>query len=264
MENWKMAMADFQKFEGMLGNLDAAVMVSLLDFQKQNQITGPLAEFGVYKGRSAALLARFARKEEPLFLIDVKPYLDKEQMDQINPEYTFIESDSARFVEEVFQSGDRTRFRFVHSDGSHTFENVYKDLIVAKKILSEEGIFVIDDYFNPHYPQVPAALNWFLAKERSDLRVFLLGSNKCYLCRASNHSRMMRFCLDEFRALMTQYGYPVQLSKTDRHPAFDCFSFRGIQQDKVVDEFYGYNLYKLFYDQDRYQQNLSRFSGAKI
>ncbi len=251
---WETVQKDYENFEGMLGSLDAAVMTAVLEYQNNNNIEGPLTEFGVYKGRSAAILARFARKDEELHLVDVAAYLEKEKMAKIKPDFHFHQIDSALFIKKAFKGYKKSVFRFVHSDGSHTFDNVYKDLKVTEKILSPEGVFVIDDYFNPHYPQVPAALNWYLAKQRTSLRVFLLGSNKCYLCRAKNHSRMMRFALTQFRETMESYGFPVQMSKTDANPAFDCFSFRGINQDKLKDEFYGEHLYKGFYNPDKYDR----------
>jgi len=247
-ENANKALARFPTIDGMLGRLDACVMVALLAHQEAAGIKGALAEFGVYKGRSAMLLATFARPGEELYLVDVAAsYLDREKIAEVFPSYKFIQSDSGEFIKVALGNKPSRTFRFCHSDGSHTFDNVARDLKVAEQILSDDGILVFDDYYNPHYPQVAAALFTYLAQNQTTLRVFLVGSNKCYLCRASRHETMMKFTCNEFPRLMTSYDCPIQLSKTDVNPHFDAYSFKGRKVGSSDDELYGTHLYKHFY-----------------
>jgi hypothetical protein len=256
-ETWRRALEQYRAVEGMLSDTDAAAMVAVLEYQERKGIKGKLAEFGTYKGRSAMLLASYARKDEPLHLVDVATYLEKDKIAAVFPDYTFHQCDSALFpaallkgkglLDKVLGRGVNRQFRYVHADGSHTFKNVVGDLKVATRILSDEGVLVIDDYLNVNYPQVAAALYHFLAVEPSDLRVFMIGSNKCYVCRKGNHKEMLRFALQHFPTLMDEFGHPVQISKTDRNDLFDCFAFKR-RADAAEDvPFYGTKLYKHFY-----------------
>lgn len=242
----QMALASFPQFEGMLGELDATVITALLAYQERAEIPGPMAEFGVYYGRSAALLAAFKRPDEPLYLVDVNPYLEQEKLREIAPDFEFSLMDSADFITKKLGKASKA-FRFIHSDGSHTFDNVYKDLAIADALLRPEGIFVVDDYYNPHYPQVPAAIFTYLAKEWTDLVMFLVGSNKCYLCRKGYHDTLSRYVLQQLGDDMTALGRPIRLSKTDRHASFDAFSFTGRPKDTPDEKFYGVRLYQHFY-----------------
>lgn len=226
-QRWPQALERFKAIDGMLGLLDASTITAILEWQAQSATKGHLAEFGTYKGRSASLLAHYVRDDEELYLVDVASYLQEEAIRQITQNYRFLKMDSKDFVSKIFRGTPPKSFRFVHSDGSHTFNNVYDDLRNAEALLAPSGIFVIDDYFNPHYPQVPAAVFTYLAREKTDLAVSLVGSNKCYICRKGFHKTFRNFARREFPELMETFGVPVRLSKTDRNPAFDCISFTG-------------------------------------
>jgi predicted O-methyltransferase YrrM len=240
------ALERFQTFEGMLGRLDAGVMTAILEWQAAVPIAGNIVEFGTYKGRSASLLAHYVRPEENLFLVDVASYLDLDAISKITTNYKFLKIDSKNFVKTAFDDRPQQDFRFIHSDGSHTFNNVYGDLQTGEALLAPSGIMVIDDYFNPHYPQVPAAVFNYLAREKTTLTMALVGSNKCYLCRQGFHATMKKFIRLEFPAIMESFGIPVRLSKTDRNEKMDCFSFTG-RPAGSDEKIYGAHLYGHFF-----------------
>ena len=235
------ALISFLDIEGMLGVLDAGVIVSILEHQKNSGVKGKLAEFGTYKGRSAALLANYVGDDEELHLVDVAEYLELDKLRKISTNFEFHKMDSKFFVEQKLGVKSRD-FRFVHSDGSHTFDNVYFDVQNADNIMSDKGVLVIDDYYNPHYPQVAAAVFTYMAREKTDLTMALVGSNKCYICRRGYQKTLIEFLKDGFQEMMEQFGTPVQISKTDRHDMMDCISFKGVPAD-FPDKVYGPKLY---------------------
>jgi len=243
---WATAIKRFQTIEGMLALLEAGTMTAILEWQQAAGILGNMAEFGTFKGRSASLLAHYIRNREKLFLVDVADYLDVAAISSITTNFEFLKMDSAKFLGAKFAGQAQDDFRFVHADGSHTFDNVYNDLKTADALLSRSGIVVVDDYFNPHYPQVPAAIYNYLAVEPTDFAVALIGANKCYLCRKAFHPTMKKFIKVEFPQLMESFGLPVRLSKTDRHEKMDCFSFTG-RAAGSDEKIYGAHLYSRFF-----------------
>ena len=252
---WQQALERFQGFEGMLSQVDATAIAAVCEYQNGRGIGGSIAEFGVYKGRTAALLAHYLQPNEMLHLIDVADYLDRQQLAEITENFVFHLSDSRLFFKNYRESD---RFRIIHSDGSHTYENVFLDLKVADRLLSPEGILIVDDYYNPHYPQVAVAVAGYASRRWSDLAVFLVGSNKCYLCRRSNLRAMKRFVLENFASFMDMAGCAVQLSKTDAHPRMDCYGFKR-QARGTTESFYGQQLYGHFYR----VQEVARLGGAR-
>ena len=70
------------------------------------------------------------------------------------------------------------RHRFVHIDASHLYEQVAVDLRSARRLLSPDGIVVLDDYRSAHTPGTAAAV-WQAVWE-TDLRPFALTSSKMY------------------------------------------------------------------------------------
>lgn len=240
------ALESYTNFDGMLGRLDATIMALFLDYQHKNNITGPMVEFGVYKGKSAALLATYMG-DDKLELVDVAPHLDKETLNKINDGYDFLLMDSAKFIKKHLKDQTKREYRFMHADGSHTFDNVYYDMANADALLADNGIFVLDDFYNPHYPQVAAAIYTYIERNDTDLKVFLVGSNKCYVCRTSFYKKIRKFLITDLQKQLKEWDAEVQLSKTDSHKQFDTFSFKAKPKGGDLEDHYGTHLYGHFY-----------------
>ena len=74
-------------------------------------------------------------------------------------------------------------FRWIHIDGEHTGHAVANDLNLAGDLLSDEGIICVDDFFNPAYPQITAAVFMWMAARPFELELVLCGQNKAYFAR---------------------------------------------------------------------------------
>ena len=57
---------------GWFGFHSYALWRSLLDFQKAGNLRGDLFEIGVWRGRSASVLASYCRDDETLYLCDLQ------------------------------------------------------------------------------------------------------------------------------------------------------------------------------------------------
>ncbi|OGP16399.1 MAG: hypothetical protein A2Z79_10085 [Deltaproteobacteria bacterium GWA2_55_82] len=181
------AAVSFTKIRSMPGwfTFDDCSHFSLcLGLQRAMGINGDILEIGCFHGRSTAVIAGFLEKGERLFVCDifeggdkgvygdcptpekvlanilaVNPGLDAETIE-------IIKGDSSRLS---LSPGER--FRFVHIDGGHTYNECLSDLKATADHVVSGGIIVIDDYRHPDWPEVTAAADDFL-RERRDYAVF--------------------------------------------------------------------------------------------
>jgi len=158
----------------------------ILDAQEAGGMAGHLGEIGVYMGKSASMLALHARSGEELVLVDLSfPREARDLLGELAPRNAavFLERPSAT-VAAMPESAARARaFRFIHIDGEHTGEALVNDLRLASQWLGAAGVICLDDFFNPMYPQLTAAVFDYLGHHRHELTLFLCGHNKGYLCR---------------------------------------------------------------------------------
>lgn len=236
----------FCGIQGMMTRSAGASFIATLRHQAAAGIAGPCIEFGVYKGRSAFLLDALRRDGETLDLVDV----------HITPEVgerfgdvrgvTIHEMTSASFHARLERDAHARRYRVIHVDGNHTFDNVAEDLRFAEQFLASDGICILDDYQNPHFPQVPAATFRHVYTTSSRLRLFSIGANKAFLCDQSAHESWIRYMLENFTSDMGAMGEHIALSKTDINKHFDVVSFTNTAADET--RYYGQRLYSDYYD----------------
>lgn len=190
-EHWaKLATA----IEGFFLHEAAAIWDVLLELQERSGITGALGEIGVWRGKSALLLALHATREERLYLADICDLRDVRTLLErfVTPgQIRVLEGRSSRLPGRLSEIPDVRGFRWFHVDGEHSGEAVVNDLRVANLLLQDEGIVCLDDFFHAMYPQVTAAAFEFLATHRHDLTLFLCGFNKGFLCRPTAAPRYL-------------------------------------------------------------------------
>jgi hypothetical protein len=73
--------------------------------------------------------------------------------------------------------------RLVSIDGGHTDECTFNDLTLAQGITIERAVVVLDDYFNPSWPDVSSGAARYFLDKRSELRPFAITPNKLFLSR---------------------------------------------------------------------------------
>lgn len=78
-------------------------------------------------------------------------------------------------------------FRFISIDGSHTVEHTISDLHLANRLIANEGVVILDDVLNYHWPGVIEGVSYFL-KSKPTLIPFAIGYNKLFLVKLSFHS----------------------------------------------------------------------------
>lgn len=73
------------------------------------------------------------------------------------------------------------RIRLFSIDGGHTPDCAFNDVSIAAEVLSENGIAIVDDYFNADWPGVSEGVARYLAAPGARLRPFAISPNKLYL-----------------------------------------------------------------------------------
>lgn len=229
-----------QCVEGMTGSNSAVIFRGLM---KAQSYSGPVLEIGCYKGRSALVLAWCARDGEPVFIMDPEDRVTWGAFGPVRDRVQFLEGYSENLETIMPGYSDLAgRFRFVHDDASHQFENVLCNMRHADKLLAPEGILSIDDYENPNYAQVPFAVGAAIFRDGLDFRPFLVADNKAYFCRAAHWLTMMRSVVKDLLPEARLAG--LSLARTDGSE----FSPYNLRPANVSDEdgMYGRSLYQHF------------------
>ena len=164
--------------------------------QDRRQITGDLAELGVYMGKSAVVVGEYLRPGETFTVIDLFESLasDSDNQTENVKHYSGLtqhafEANYLRFHKrlpvvvkppssEILNHAAAGAHRFVHVDASHLYEHVRADVASARALLQESGVVAFDDVQARHAPGVAAAV--WAAVEKDGLRPIVISQGKLY------------------------------------------------------------------------------------
>ena len=169
--------------EGMLSVFSMAMMDCLLGFQQHAAVSGNICEFGVFKGRSAVVLAHHAKSGERLILVDRHPYIERAAIERLFPAYEFLHMDAKDILRRPDRRSLHRAFKFIHLDSGHGFSDTISEMNICDTMLSDDGLLVLDDFTNLNFSQIIAGLYRYLWTTRTDLEVALVTSEKAVLCR---------------------------------------------------------------------------------
>lgn len=215
--------------EGMFTDFSMAVVDSLLSLQEEAGVAGNMLEFGVYKGRSAALLGRRLAGAERLVLVDINDYLERAAIAPFRKAVDFLITPTENF-KTAFAEYERQRhaFRFIHIDASHDYRATFNELEMADALLGDRGIIAMDDFVNLNYSQNLAAIFKYLHTAPTDLVIFLVTNEKGYLCRRAAFAFYAGFVLERLIAEMGSREIDeFVLARTDVDPDYGAIYARG-------------------------------------
>jgi hypothetical protein len=185
----------------------AARLFGWIDFiQKREGIKGNLFEIGVHYGKSTVLVAFMTDSlVEKLAVCDVFDLFEKNvSASGKGNKSKFLENlrryvGSAEFLTVYEKSSAElkpeeigTNNRFFHIDGGHSAEETLSDLTIAETSIIEEGMVVIDDYFNSVWPGVSEGVARFMFERPGRLVPFGVGFNKVFFCKPSQREWYLR------------------------------------------------------------------------
>jgi len=229
-----------QSIGGFMHESNVAIWDSLLTAQLDGLIEGNLFEIGVFKGRSASILCQHLRPTEELWLVDFSDFLSEAQNNLkalLTPGVRFEHCKSSALWLKADLAAKRRTFRWIHIDGDHTGEAVVNDLNLAADLLSDGGLVCVDDFFNPVYPQITAAVYAWLTTHPFELELILCGQNKAYLARPTHAHVYFAFIRNKLAAALQARGYGyLALFKTTATGDSNCW---GVSQRRDHRDYFG-------------------------
>lgn len=204
-------LANGRQVEGWLNSFDASIIHKLSKHQSHLGIKGSLGEIGVHHGKLFILLKLCAGEQENTYAIDVfeEQHLnvdgsgfgnskifesnvlkwtgDISGLQIVKADSRIIDADTILKI-----SGPA---RMLSVDGGHTEECTLSDLRLAEKLISNNGVVVLDDLFNREWPGVMAGFSQYLSAG-GILKPFAVSSNKTYLAHLSEHDAYRGFGRD--------------------------------------------------------------------
>lgn len=203
----------YLEVEGWGVDKELIELISTLDnFQKDENIYGPLWEIGVHHGRTLILFGMLARDNEPIIGVDLFEDAQEQNLDlsgsgsytslmknlnKFTPDVTYDIYTANSFYLENEIIDKITNARLCHIDGGHTLEVVMNDLSIAQSTIGEGGIIIIDDYLHSGFPEVQEAVHKFFNRSTNIRAIpFGIGKNKLFLINIIYHKKIMRYLND--------------------------------------------------------------------
>jgi len=177
--------------DGYLQSGSASVIWSLFDIQDVLNITGNIAEIGVYHGKLFILLCHSMRAGERAFAIDafdsqpeiqgiktaedrlrfsadnIRSNLEKNKIDAEMVKLVIADS-QALTVAELEVEFDASSVRLFSVDGDHSRGSVRHDLNLAAAMLAPGGIILADDLFNTICPSLTEGIIDFFREDNAN------------------------------------------------------------------------------------------------
>ena len=202
---------------GWFGFHSYVIWRSLLDHQARTR--GDLFEIGVWKGRSAAVLASYLKADETLYLcdLDVDEPAIRRAFDVVGaapPRLVTLSGPSSKLPGRLDLRSMHQTVRWMHIDGEHTGTAVYSELELANQIVSLDGLVVVDDFFSPRYPANTTEAVRYLDKNPFHFRLLAVAFNKGYFCRPEALPQHMEFISSKLSDAMLAYQCKTTIFKT--------------------------------------------------
>lgn len=190
----KYALVGQRLVEGWLRQPGLILIDTIDRLQREQAITGHVAEIGVHHGRLFILLSMLRRDDENAVALDLF------ENQHLNVDASGM-GDRGRFMANLRKWDPRWRdvrietanswdidgaklralaggpLRLVSVDGGHTAELTFHDLTTAVDSLAPGGVVILDDCFNEIFPAVAQGAQEFF-RQRSDVTPFVAAGNK--------------------------------------------------------------------------------------
>ena len=191
---------------GYLAAVDARMMTLMARAQTAAGLAGALGEVGVFHGRSYLLLRMLAAPGEAVLGADTFPggeagagwtalHAHARRLGVALPRAELrIGRSDALDADALLR--DHGPFRLLHVDASHRRDAVRGDAALALRLLGPGGIAVFDDFCEPAWPEVTAAV-FDALDAHPDWGVAALSRKKAYVARLADADRIGALVRDD-------------------------------------------------------------------
>jgi hypothetical protein len=226
-----------QSIPGWLVPQQLIVQDAFLTLQRKAGLTGNLVEIGVWKGRLASLMALHRTSNEQILLIDpaINNQIVTEAFNTVGAEVKnthVLPLLSQRLPTVKGWENLAASVRYFHIDGEHSRQAVIRDLELADFTLHDDGLVIVDDFFNNTYPQVSQAVFEYQAANSGRLILLVHGFNKAILCRPKAYANYQTWMMQNLAQILRTQGHDAILAKTSSILDTSCYT---IQLNNVPD-----------------------------
>jgi hypothetical protein len=179
-----------ENIEGYFWKRDIIICGFLDAIQKNLGLSGDIAEIGLLHGKSFVFFDNLRQDGEALHGFDAFLYSTEEDVWRNVIKFglrengvSILRADTFELSRHDLEKHLTKSLRLLHIDGGHRHEQCRHDLAIFTPFVAEHGIVIVDDFFSRVCPGVTSGLvDFCLRPEGHNLRPFLLGQNKVYLC----------------------------------------------------------------------------------
>ncbi len=179
------------QLDGWFYPLDMMMFGMIEAFHRSLSLSGDIAEIGVWKGKSLALLAMISPVKDQLYAMDLfgDDLLEQTQHNitrfvapELASRISYLKGNTADYSSSYLQALFKNKLRVLHIDAGHEYHEVLHTLTLAAPFMQDYGVIIMDDYQDREFPGVPAAtLDYCYETAQGRWVPFLAGANKMYL-----------------------------------------------------------------------------------
>jgi hypothetical protein len=212
----------------------ARCIVCLHDAQRRNGIRGSVAEIGVHHGKLFILLCLLRNEDEIAVGYDLFGQQDqnidnsgkgslgilRDNLRAANVGTSNVKLITANSLEltgarVLRDSGSPVRLFSI--DGGHTADITRNDLSIAADAIADDGVIILDDFFNEAWPGVATGTAHFLRDNPGMLVPFAILGNKVFFARTDAVADAFRRILSQSKIVTERlvrkgsefFGHPV-------------------------------------------------------
>jgi hypothetical protein len=212
----------------------ARCIVCLDDAQRRNGVRGSIAEIGVHHGKLFILLCLLRNEGEIAVGYDLFGLQDQNidasgkgslavlrdhlrQMKVAASGVKLITANSLELTAAGVLSDSESPVRLFSIDGGHTADITRNDLSIAAEAIADDGVIILDDFFNEAWPGVSTGTAQFFRDYPQRLVPFAIMGNKVFFTRAQAVADTYRQTLSQSKMVTGQlvskvselFGHPV-------------------------------------------------------
>lgn len=120
-------------------------------------------------------------------------------------------------------------FRFFSVDGGHTAVHAFNDLLVAQDLITNGGIVMVDDFFQPDWPGVTEGVARYYSTANTKLAPLCIAGGKLFMTTFSYHTRYLQNIRNQFLG-----DRPKSIVKSITIHGHAAISFRLHHEDPMV------------------------------
>ncbi|TWA80494.1 methyltransferase family protein [Azospirillum brasilense] len=221
-----------QRVEGWIFPENLRMVELLAGFQDRNGVTGGVCEIGVHHGRFFIALHNAVGASETSVAVDVfedqSSNIDGSGLGNLStfqanlnrfataPNSVRIhKADSLSLTPPDLSAitGGR-RIRLFSIDGGHTAEHTVHDFRLAMAVTRTDGVIIVDDFHNPHWPGVNIGINRLFTLDTPSFAPFGYMRDKLLFTSLTWQRRYAAFLQESWRdcpayKMVSMFGYDV-------------------------------------------------------